>query len=185
MKWLSALGIAGALALVAPTAAAAQSEPRIVELRIVVDGVQVLAGFRLDHGFSAGLLERIQSGLPTGLTYELELACDRKRWLDDVLDEAELEVMAMFNAVTREYLVNTKLDGRLVDSRTLRDPSDLERAMTAFAALPVFTIDESCARERYLVRARVELGTGQWLGFIPVLKTTDWVESNKVRVRRP
>jgi hypothetical protein len=185
MKWLSALGIAGALAIVAPAAAAAVSEPRIVELRIVVDGVQVLAGFRLEDGFSQGLLERIQSGLPTGLTYELELACDRKRWVDDVLDDARLEVVAMFNAVTREYLVNTKLEGKLVDSRTLRDTGDLERAMTVFTALPVFTIEESCARERYLVRVRVELGTGQWLGFIPVLKATDWAESNKVRVRNP
>jgi hypothetical protein len=183
MKWLSALGIAGALAAAAAPAVAA--EPRIVDLRIVVDGVQVLASFRLEDGVSGSLLERIQSGLPTGLAYELELACDRKRWLDDELDEARLEVVAMFNAVTREYLVNTKLDGKLVDSRTLRDPGDLERAMTAFTALPVFTIRDTCARERFLVRARVELGTGQWLGFIPVLKRTDWVESNKIRVRNP
>jgi hypothetical protein len=194
MRWRTALGIAGALALAVASPAPALARaaepadpgaagPRIVELRIVVDGLQVLASFRLDDGVPAGLLERIESGLPTGLAYELELACDRKRWWDAELEAARLEVVAMFNAVTREYLVNTKLEGKLVDSRTLRDTGDLERAMTVFTALPVFTIDQGCTRERYLVRARVELGTGQWLGFVPVLRTSDWVESNKVRVR--
>ena len=65
--------------------------------------------------------ERIESGLPTGFIYELELARDRKRWWDDGLARARLEVVAMYNAVTREYLVNTKQDGKLIDSRTVRD----------------------------------------------------------------
>jgi hypothetical protein len=179
MKVVPALLLAGVLA-----ATAAAAEPRIRDLSIVADGVQILVSFRLDGGFTPGLVERLESGLPTSLDYELELVRDRKRWWDAELDSARLEVVAMFNAITREYLVNTKLDGKLIDSRTLRDRDDLERAMTVFTALPVFTL-EPRGRERYLVRARVELGTGNWLGFIPVLRTTDWLESNKVRVRTP
>jgi hypothetical protein len=58
--------------------------------------------------------------------------------------------------------------------------------MTRFVALPVFSLPLADGeRERYLVRARVELGTGHVLGFIPYLRTTGWVESNKVRVRTP
>jgi hypothetical protein len=180
MKLVPALLVAGALA--APAAAA---EPRIRELSIVVDGAQVLASFALEGGFGSGLLGRIESGLPTSLVYELELLRDRKRWWDAGLDRARLEVIAMFNAVTREYLVNTKLDGRLIDSSTLRDLGDLERAMTRFTALPVFTVEPSGERRRILVRARVLLGTEHLLGFIPVLEATDWVESNKIRVRAP
>jgi len=180
MKLVPALLLAGALA--APAAAA---EPRIRDLSIALDGVQVLVSFRLEEGLTPKLVERLESGLPTSLVYAIELARDRKRWWDDGLDSAKLEVVAMFNAVTREYLVNTKLDGRLVDSRTLRDRGDLERAMTQFTALPVFVLEPQGPRDRYLVRARVELGTGHWLGFIPVLKTTDWVLSNKVRIAPP
>ena len=177
-----ALLLAGALA--APAAIPAAAEPRISDLSIAVDGAQVLASFNLEDGFSPSVLERIESGLPTGFVYSLELARDRKRWWDAGLASARLEVVAMFNAVTREYLVNTKIEGRLVDSRTLRDAGDLERAMTRFVALPVFSLPlADGSRERYLVRARVELGTGHVLGFIPVLRTTGWVESNKVRLR--
>ncbi len=180
MRAVWALCLVGAL-----VASAAVAEPRIRELSIVYDGGQLLASFRLEDGFTPGLLARIESGLPTSLVYELELERDRKRWWDEQLDSTTLEVVAMFNAVTREYLVNTKLGGKLLDSQTLHDPGDLERAMTTFTALPVFALESPGHRERYLIRARVDLGTGHVLGFIPVLRSTDWVESNKVRVRRP
>ncbi len=168
--------------LVAPAAPAATAEPRVRELSIVLADGQVLVSFHLEGGFTPELSQRMESGLPTGFVYELDLARDRQ-WWDDSIDTTRLEVVAMFNAVTREYLVNTKLEGKLIDSLTLRDPGDLERAMTRFTALPVFTLSPSAQRARYLVRARVELGTGQVLGFIPFLKTSEWVDSNKVRLR--
>ncbi len=89
----------------------------------------------------------------------------------------------MYNAVTHEFLVNFKQDGKLLDSRVLTDRAELERAMTRFSALPLFTLDQPSPRERYLVRTRVELAPGSLLGFIPMRRTTSWVESNKVRVR--
>ncbi len=165
--------------LAAPAAAA---EPRIRDLSAVPVGGQVTTSFRLEGGFTPELVARIESGLPTGFAYELVLARDRKRWWDDALVRSRLEVIAMFNAVTREYLVNTKVGGRLVDSRTLRDLAELETAMTNFAALPVFPVPLVGAGTRLLVRARVELGTGQLLGFIPFLRTTRWADSNKFRV---
>jgi hypothetical protein len=188
MKGILVIGFALFLLAVAPgarpamAAAPPQSDPKVRELSIVIAGGQVLVSFELENGFTPELTQRMESGLPTGFVYELEMARDR-RWWDASVDSAHLEVVAMFNAVTREYLVNTKLEGKLIDSVTLRDPGDLERAMTRFTALPVFTLAPSAQRARYLVRARVELGTGQVLGFIPFLKTSEWAESNKVRLR--
>lgn len=166
-------------------AAAGAREPAIRDLSIALDGVQVLVSFQLEHAFSPELRERIESGLPSGFVYELELARDRKRWWDEVLDSTRIEVVAMFNAVTREYLVNTKHAGKLIDSRTLRDPEELEEVMSRFAAVPVFVLRGATRRERYLVRVRAELGTDNLLGFVPVMRSTDWVESNKVRPRDP
>jgi hypothetical protein len=180
MKALSALLFAGLLA--APALAA---EPAVEDLSIALDGVQVLASFRLADAMTPELRERIQSGLPTGFVYEIELLRDRQRWWDESLDSTRLEVVAMFNAVTREYLVNTKLEGKLIDSRTLHDEDELERVMTHFAAVPIFVLHGPSRRERYLVRVRAELGTGNLLGFVPVMRSTSWVESNKVRVREP
>lgn len=172
------------LALAAPAPPPSPDGPRVRDLSISLEAGQVMVSFRLDGGLGPELAQRLESGLPTGLVYELDLARDR-RWFDDSIDTTRLEVVAMFNAVTREYLVNTKVEGHLIDSRTLRDASDLERALTRFTALPAFTLPPDAPRARYLVRARVELGTGQVLGFIPFLRTSEWVESNKVRLRAP
>jgi hypothetical protein len=180
MKALPALLVAGLLAV--PALAA---EPAVQDLSIALDGVQVLTSFRLADAMTPELRERIESGLPTGFVYEIELLRDRQRWWDESLDSTRLEVVAMFNAVTREYLVNTKLEGKLIDSRTLHDEDALERVMTRFVAVPVFVLHGPSRHERYLVRVRAELGTGNLLGFVPVMRSTSWIESNKVRVREP
>ena len=160
-------------------------EPAIEDLRVSVDGGQVLVGFHLANGLDPETRERIDSGLPTSFLYELELKRDRKHWWDRGLDAAALEVVAMYNAVTREYLVNTKQGGRLIESRTVRDEEELERAMTVFENFPAFTLDADRDNSRFLVRMRVDLGPGAMLGFIPYQRSTGWIESNKVRLRAP
>ena len=160
-------------------------EPAIEDLRVTVDGGQVLAGFHLANGLDAETRERIASGLPTSFIYELELKRDRKHWWDRGLDSTVLEVVAMYNAVTREYLVNTKQGGRLIESRTVRDEEELERAMTHFESFPAFALEADADGSRFLVRVRVDLGPGAVLGFIPYQRSTEWVESNKVRLHAP
>ena len=166
-------------------AMAVSGEPVLDELQVTLDGGQVLVGFHLANGLDAETRERIASGLPTSFVYELELKRDRKHWWDRGLDATVLEVVAMYNAVTREYLVNTKQGGRLIESRTVRDEVELERAMTVFESFPAFTLDGDRDNSRFLVRIRVDLGPGALLGFIPYQRSTAWKESNKVRLRSP
>jgi hypothetical protein len=166
--------------LLAPT-----GEPAIEDLRVTVDGSRVLVGFHLANGLDAETRERIESGLPTAFIYELELMRDRKHWWDRGLEGTVLEVVAMYNAVTREYLVNTKQGGKLIESRTVRDEEELEHAMTVFDAFAAFTLAADPDNSRFLVRIRVDLGPGAALGFIPYSRSTGWLESNKVRLRAP
>ena len=93
----------------------------------------------------------------------------------------------MYNAVTREYLVNFKLDGKLIESRQVARPrrsrggDDPGRRAAAFSrsrAAP--------ARPPLLVRrcapswARAPCSASS-----PLTSTTDWAESRKFRPRRP
>lgn len=151
----------------------------IRDLTTALDGAQVLLSFRLDGAFDERLVERVESGLPTSLTYDIELMRDRKRWFDRNLDEASLTVIGMYDAVRREYLVNFKLDGKLLASQMVHDLEALERAMTRFERLPALTLGPLEDDRRLLVRVRAELGTGHLLGFIPTQIETDWVESPK------
>lgn len=174
MRAAAALAV---LALLGQAPAAA--EPHISDLKAAVDGRKVRVSFRLQDGFDEVLRERIQSGLPTGIVYDMQLMKDRKHWWDKSLADSSLQVVAMFNAVTREYLVNFKLDGRLVESRQLREIGELEEALTRIQSLPAFDLAPLPGDWRLLVAVRAELGSSTLLAFIPTHLRTDWAESRK------
>jgi hypothetical protein len=177
-----ALALAAALSLL--PLARARAAPRVAELRAVLDDRQVLVSLTLRDGFDARLRERLQSGLPTTIVYELELLSDRKRWFDRPLERSELELEATFDALGGEYRVHTRLDDELVGTQALRSPAELEAVLTRVEGLPVFAVGERLVGQRLLVRARAVLGSRHVLGFIPARVISEWVESDKFRVRR-
>lgn len=165
----------------------AWAEPHLATLIAQPEAGRVAVTLELADAFGAELRARIQSGLPTGIEYQMELCRDRKHWWDRPLTSASLQVVAMYNALTREYLVNFKLDGNLIESREVYDLDQLERLMTRIEALPVFSLAglADSSERRLLVRARAELGARTVLSLIPTAVATPWVESRKFRVRAP
>jgi Domain of unknown function (DUF4390) len=148
---------------------------------------QVQVSFQLAGAFDQETFDRVESGLPTTFTYQVELLRDRKRWWNDQLADATLEVVAMYNAVSKEYLVNFKRDGNLVESRLARSREELEAAMTRFERVPLFAVTDlkGDAGSRFVLKARAELGSKTWLSFIPVHVNTDWTQSRKFRASEP
>ncbi|MEO1086600.1 MAG: hypothetical protein AAFY88_20390, partial [Acidobacteriota bacterium] len=93
------------------------------------------------------------------------------------------QVVAMYNAVTSEYLINYKHDGELVQSRVVRDAEELERAMTELTDFPMFTHGGRGRKDDdYYVRASAEHGTRTVLAFIPRTLSTDWVRTEPLRL---
>jgi len=169
----------GLLAILLATVAAAQEKPTLGDLSVSLDERRVLADFALSDAFDSEFRDRIESGLPSGFVFRFKLYRDHKKWFDNQLESTALEVIGIYNAVTREYLVNYKHDGRLIESRIVRNFEELEAAMTQFTALPIFTLGEVPLDWRLLVRARADLGPGRTLLFFPTTVSTDQVESRK------
>jgi Domain of unknown function (DUF4390) len=159
----------------------ARAEARIADLQVAVDGSQVLASVALAGAFDRRLAERLESGLPTSILYRFELHKDRRRWYDRQLREATVEAVALYDAVERQYTVRYKLDGKLVESKTVHDRAALEQAMTHLQRMPVFTLEEVPHRWRLVVKARAELGSRTILAIIPATIATDWAESRRFR----
>jgi hypothetical protein len=159
----------------------AHAEATIDDLQVALAGNQVLASLSLHGAFDRRLSDRLESGLPTAIVYRFELRRDRKRWWDRMVAERTLERVARYDAVTRSYTVHTKLEGELIETRTVRDRGALEEAMTRVEEVPVFSVAGLPTNERLLVAARAELGSRTILLFIPASITTDWEESRKFR----
>ena len=158
-----------------------QGKPRLTEPQVALDGQRVEISFALVDGFDDELLERIRTGLPSGYVFDLRLLRDRKRWFDVQIDSSRMEVVASYDAVTREYLVNTKQDGRLIESKVVRDERELERALTRFTAMPVFTLEGGGDPRRLILRMRAEIDSANLLFFIPRRVATPWRDSRKFR----
>jgi hypothetical protein len=157
-------------------------KPYLTEPELTIDGGRAVVSFELVGAFTDELFEQIQSGLATGFTYQFNLLRDHLRWADNRIDTSQLEVVAMYNAVTREYLINYKQDGKLIDSRIARDRDELRLAMTRIESVPAFVLKHDLNPEkRYLIKARAKLGSRTIMLLIPTRIETDWVTTRKFR----
>lgn len=157
------------------------AKPRITDFHITLENRQALASFRLAHAVDQRFLERVDSGLPTAFVFRFQLVKIRRGWFDNTLDTTTLQVVTMYDAVERRYLVNFKLGGKLVRSETVHDPAELEAMMTRFEKQPVFALETLPAEARMHVRLRGELGAKTIFSLIPARITTPWVESRRFR----
>lgn len=170
-------GLLLSLAMVSPLSA----EPHLADLRVALVGGNVEVSLELREAYSERTFERIRTGLPTGFTYQFRLDRDRKRWFDASISTSTLRVVAMYNAVTEEYLINYKLDGELIESRVVREDDALELALTRFEGIPIFDLGSVSTDDRLLVRARADLGSKTGFLFLPTKITTGWQRSRKFR----
>lgn len=157
-------------------------DPRIDVLAANANGRQVSVRFSIAHAFDRPeVIQNLQSGAPTSLTYVVEIFRDRPNWFDEGIARARIEVIATFNSLTREYLLNYRRERKLVRSETFSDLAALQRAMTNIDEPNLFDIGN---RRPYKlkVRAKADLMRGWLLYFIPWEISTRW---KVVRVAAP
>lgn len=155
----------------------ASADARIEGLSATAVGQLVSVRLRLVDAFRDGKLQQnLHSGLPTTLTYEVEIFRDRPNWFDDGIETSFIEVICTFNSVTREYLLNYRRNRHLVRSETFTDLALLERAMTVIDEPNLFDAGE-WRINKLKVRARAHLMRGHVLYIIPRQISTRWRET--------
>ncbi len=154
-------------------AAGGKEPPSIEGLRATRQNQTILVSFELTGAFDEPTLERIQSGLPTEFRYLIRVEKPRRWWFDGGVDRTTLQIVATYNAVTMEYLVNYKLDGKLIDSRVVGTTEDLERAMTLISSVAAFELQQD-PKARWFLRVRAELGSRNFLLLFTRTITTNW-----------
>lgn len=158
-------------------AGTAYSDPSIRQLSATEQNGKVTVQFTLERAFeSSEVLQALESGLPTGFNFELELVRKRPNWFDSTLASSRLEVICTYNGVTREYLLNYRRDRRLVVSETFSDLERLKERMTRIVEPDIFAIG---SYEPFKLRVRVRAGIlrGFLLYVIPWDVSTDWKET--------
>lgn len=172
------------LLLLAGTAAQAASA-RVQELVATEKDGWISVSFRLAGAFDTPEVRRaLESGLPTVLTYDIELTRKRPNWFDDLLFRSKIEVIATYNSVTREYLLNYRLDRRLVRSEIFTSIEALKARMTKIEEKDIFS---TAGRKPWKLRIKVRaelLRRYVWY-VIPWDVSTEWEIARVEQVEAP
>lgn len=158
-------------------AAAFAADPKIDSLSATAQAGRVSVRYSLLNAFDRGeMIEGLESGLPTSITYHIEIFRDRPNWFDDDIARSRIEVICTFNSVTREYLLNYRRDRKLVRSEVFSDLEALKARMTHIEEPDLFEIGRR-KPFKLKVRVKADLMRGWWLYIVPWEISTRWRET--------
>jgi hypothetical protein len=144
------LGLSG---LGCGVAAAAAQSLRVTPLAL---HGRVLVSFTLTGGYTDEIRAAIRSGLPTTISYDVDLRRGSTLWFDRTLGAATVSVTVKYDNLTRRYQVSRAHDGNVEWSNTTEAEDDVRRWMTEFERLPLFSTDRLEPNAEYYLRVRAQ-----------------------------
>jgi len=132
---------------------------------------------RLSPGLPEAARQRLASGLPTTVAWTIRLFVFRNLWWDTLKDERLYAVTATYRPDTSDYLVERRLDARLLDTQVVPARDEAAAALGRVPGLPVFTMGDHLLGKKLVVRLRCRYGSGVALGVVPTSDETDWARS--------
>jgi hypothetical protein len=169
------------VALVFGRAALAQVDPerpQIPNVLISWKGPDLQVETWLAPGLPKDVEQRLSSGLPTTVTWRVRLFEFHNFWFWDTLKvERRYEVTATFRPVSADWLVERRLDDRLLAADLVPTREDAARLLTRVPKVPFFTMGAQLAGKPLLVRVRCLYSRSVSMGVVPTTFETDWKRS--------
>jgi hypothetical protein len=145
--------VLGCLLLV--TAARARGAGPAVIVTPVAVGGQLLVSFDLNEGLSPELREAIRSGLPTALSYDIELRRSAA-WFDQTIARVTLDARVRFDNLSRQYALSRTVNGQAQPAGATEDEETMRRWMCHVERLPIASTAALETHRSYYVRIRVD-----------------------------
>ena len=155
----------------------ADDGPVIPGVSTWVAGLDLHVDAHLSPALPENTLQRLASGLPTTVVWEMRLFLFRNLWFDGLKDERRYAVTATYRPVTSDYAVERRLDARLLDTRVVPTRDEAAVALATLPGLPSFMMGDHLLGKKLLVRVRCLYGSGVALGVVPTSAETAWVRS--------
>jgi hypothetical protein len=130
--------------------------PDAIRVVSLVKDQHVLVSFSMESGFTDDLRAAIQSGLPTTISYDVELRREVAAWFDKTLESSTVNASVQYDNLTRRYRLSRTVDGRGEEPTVTEDEDAVRRWLTSFDRLPLFTTDRLETNVEYYVRVRAQ-----------------------------
>lgn len=179
LPWFALAFLAAAIFPTRGTRAQDDAErPQIPNVLISWKGADLHVETWLAPGLPKDVEQRLSSGLPTTVTWRVRLFEFHNFWFwDSLKDERRYEVTATFRPVSADWLVERRLDDRLLAADLVPTREDAARLLTRVPKVPFFTIGARLAGKPLLVRVRCLYSRSVSMGVVPTTFETDWKRS--------
>jgi len=121
---------------------------------LVADG-QVLASFSASASYTPDVQEAVESGLPTTLTFIVELRQASVIWFDRTVTTVTVASSIKYDNLTRTFLVSKMTDGQVFSSESTNKEGDVKKWATEFERVSLSNGDNLEANGEYYVRVRM------------------------------
>ena len=151
------------IAVPIPTAFA--DSPNIVNIGVATKGKYVVMNARLIDGFTEKITEAIESGVPMGFTFEIELRKENTAWVDSLVSANTIRHKIQFDPLKKAYRFSEV--GKNVRRKVItRKMSRYQKLMLTLKDIPIAPLFRLNPDEKYYVRVKADLETDRfWFPF--------------------
>lgn len=176
--FLTPIVLVAAFFLLRPLVVRGTAPPEIAAVSTWFQGRELRVFARLSSSFPVELEKRLASGLPTTVVWQIGLFRFREMFWDNKRDERRYAVTATYRPLTGDFVLERRLDDRLLETRVVPARPEAVRALTEVPSLPAFLLGEHLAGKQLLVKVRCAFEAGVALGVVPKTIETDWMPSS-------
>ena len=153
------------LLIPAPIPCAFADSPNIVNIGVATKGKYVVMNARLIDGFTEKITEAIESGVPMGFTFEIELRKENTAWVDSLVSSNTIRHKIQFDPLKKAYRFSEV--GKNVRRKVItRKMSRYQKLMLTLKDIPIAPLFRLNPDEKYYVRVKADLETDRfWFPF--------------------
>ena len=165
------------------------ASPNIVNVGVAIKGKYMVMNSHLIDGFTEKIIEAIESGVPIGFTYEIELRKENAAWVDSLVSKNTVRHKIRFDSLKKAYYFSAlgKNVRRKVITRKTSRYKKLMLTLKDIPIAPVFRLDPS---EKYYVRVKADLETDRfWFPFNYIFffvpfsdRETSWAQTSSLSI---
>jgi len=139
--------------------------PNIVNIGVSTKGKYVVTNARLIDGFTEKIMEAIESGVPMGFTFEIELRKENTAWVDSLVSSNTVRHKIQFDSLKKAYRfseIGKKVRRKVITRKTSR----FKKLMLTLKDIPISPIYRLNPNDKYYVRVKADLETDRfWFPF--------------------
>ena len=153
------------LLIAVPIPSAFADSPNIVNIGVATKGKYVVMNARLIDGFTEKITEAIESGVPMGFTFEIELRKENTAWVDSLVSSNTIRHKIQFDPLKKAYRFSEV--GKDVRRKVItRKMSRYQKLMLTLKDIPIAPLFRLNPDEKYYVRVKADLETDRfWFPF--------------------